>query len=132
MIEFPHIEPGIESLLKGDTVHVAFSDAAQLQIQQLVDGLLVPSDDFGLWQTLHAVPKRGVAEIFEKQEAIAFPLAVKLRHFGVYLFEKAVHVDEWQFARPLFEDRQLFAGKGQRATLGQFHYNEGWRWIGAA
>src|SRR5262245_66357133 len=65
MFELPHIEPGIETLLKSEAAIVARFGAAQLQVQQLVNRIAVPSDDIGRCQTLQQVRRHGVPEIVD-------------------------------------------------------------------
>src|SRR5919109_5375743 len=69
MLELPHVELKVKALLEGDAGIVAVLDAANLKLQQFVDGLLIPSDDLGIRQALDAVPQRGIAQVFEQENA---------------------------------------------------------------
>src|ERR1043166_408683 len=61
MIELPHVKAKVEALLKRKAGVVPLAAAADLQEQELVDCLSVPSEDFVFWQALDFVPQGYIA-----------------------------------------------------------------------
>ena len=105
--QLPEIEPPIERLPERHAAIVPPPGALHLQHQQLVDGLLVPPDRFGLRRLPHPVPQAHVPQVLQQHQPLVHPMPVDLRHPHPDAFEEPVHVQERQLLRRLLEHRQL-------------------------
>src|SRR6516164_3520142 len=124
MLELPHVKLKIEALLKRDAVIISPRRADNLQAHQLIDRLLIPGNNLLVGQVLYPIPQGSIAQILEQNQALIFPVAVKLRNIHSNSLKEAVQVQERKLFRPIFENGQLFARKRQRAAGRNLHDNQ--------
>ena len=103
--ELPKVEPPVEGLPESHALVVPGPGAADLQHQELVDGLAVPPDDFRFRRLPDPVPKADVPQVLQQHQPLLHPVAMDRRHPGPRRLEKPVHVQEGELIERFAEHR---------------------------